>query len=649
MNSAITVGFSTRTHKPDFIEYLKKSSGFKKINVIEKITNGEKSLSQVYNEILNESTTDIVVLCHDDIYFDTTSWYNKILNHFQKREFGILGIAGTTYMPQTGKWWEMRNKMYGIVNHEHKGKKWESKYSSSLGNDIKEVVVVDGLFLALRKSKLKKSFDETVPGFHFYDIEFCFQNFLEGVKLGVIFNVRVTHKSIGETNEQWEINRKSFESKYSNQLPKFVGKTIEEKMKCLFVPSQIESDYDRTKKSIDFLINQKIEVEVLLDESKPVKKLYETLKCKKHLLSLPPGYKVGDGKWSHNNNGAIELSRPGMLYLMSDPNFDFILLESESNYKKIIELYSSSTKITNLNLQRNKNHRSIKGYYREVSELSLSSICDFINSEYSDLLKKDKIKIISGHSEKGGSTTAFIKLTNELNNLGYDVTFYGPHSWHIDKCKSGYLKEVVFEQDDILITHFLNLGQRPNVKKVILGLHEKNLYEVSKIKPFWDTVVFLNQKHREYHSNYHGIYEIIPNLTETLIHRKKSNLDRIAGIVGTIDMNKQTHLSIERALADGCEKIYLFGSITEQSYHENYVLPLLSDKVIHFGFIENKQEMYDMVGRVYLSSISEVAPLVKQECSSTGTKFFGNSVTDSHDNSLNNEQILEKWIQLIQK
>jgi len=67
MGSMITVGYSTRKSNPEFTEYLKKSSGFKKINVIEKINNGEKSLSQIYNEILSESTTDIVVFCHDDI------------------------------------------------------------------------------------------------------------------------------------------------------------------------------------------------------------------------------------------------------------------------------------------------------------------------------------------------------------------------------------------------------------------------------------------------------------------------------------------------------------------------------------------------------------------------------------------------------
>ncbi len=104
----ITVGYSSREHKPEFIEYLKKSSGYKKINVIEKINNGEKSLAQVYNEILKESETDIIVFCHDDIYFDTNSWYSKITKHFEKTDYGIIGMAGTTSMPASGKWWEDR-------------------------------------------------------------------------------------------------------------------------------------------------------------------------------------------------------------------------------------------------------------------------------------------------------------------------------------------------------------------------------------------------------------------------------------------------------------------------------------------------------------------------------------------------------------
>ena len=111
----ITIGYSTREHNPKFIEYLKKSSGFgKNVEVIEKVNNGEKSLPQVYNEILSESKGDIVVLCHDDIYFDTTGWYYKIEKHFQKSEYGILGVAGTKKMPESGCWWTDRKKMPSI-------------------------------------------------------------------------------------------------------------------------------------------------------------------------------------------------------------------------------------------------------------------------------------------------------------------------------------------------------------------------------------------------------------------------------------------------------------------------------------------------------------------------------------------------------
>jgi hypothetical protein len=45
----ITIGYSTRKHNPELISYFKKSSGNPKVQIIEKINNGEKNLSQVYN------------------------------------------------------------------------------------------------------------------------------------------------------------------------------------------------------------------------------------------------------------------------------------------------------------------------------------------------------------------------------------------------------------------------------------------------------------------------------------------------------------------------------------------------------------------------------------------------------------------------
>ena len=98
-------------------------------------------------------------------------------------------------------------------------KKWTSKYSESKGSKLDDTVIVDGLFIAVNKKNIKKTFNEEVKGFHFYDVDFSFRNFIEGVKIGVFYDIRITHLSVGQTNEQWDINRKDFVKRYENHLP----------------------------------------------------------------------------------------------------------------------------------------------------------------------------------------------------------------------------------------------------------------------------------------------------------------------------------------------------------------------------------------------------------------------------------------------
>jgi len=215
----ITIGYSTRHSNPQYIEILKKSCGLKNVEVIEVVNNGEKSLPQTYNEILEKSQHDIVVLCHDDLEFDTDNWGKKIIKHFNKNpEFGVIGLAGSKYLPDSGKWWEVSQTMYGIVNHKHEGKKWASTYSKPISN-VEEVVLIDGLFMVLNKTKIKHKFDEEFDGFHFYDLSFCVPNYLDGVKIGIVTDVRVTHLSVGMTNDKWENNRIFFSEKFKNNLP----------------------------------------------------------------------------------------------------------------------------------------------------------------------------------------------------------------------------------------------------------------------------------------------------------------------------------------------------------------------------------------------------------------------------------------------
>jgi len=457
----ITVAYSTRKHNPEFIEYLKKSSGFKKLEVIEKVNNGEKSLAQVYNEVLSESKTDIVLFCHDDIYFETNSWYNKLLKHFEKSDFGIIGMAGTTQMPSSGMWWENRKKMVGIVNHESDGKKWESKYSESFGNSIMETIVVDGLFIAVDKRKLKKNFNEEFKGFHFYDIPFCFENHIEGVKVGVITNIRITHKSIGQTNEQWEENRKLFETKYTKSLPVKLNYDPQRRIKVL-----ISSLFFRTFTGSELyvyelaknLIKQNCDVTVMSQIGGPLTDMAKRIGIKCVSFEEAPGFKLGDGKWGFNTEEGFKPSTENVLYRVSEVNFDIIHMQHKPVAERMIQFYPEIDKVYSIHsevieLEDPIKHESIKKYIAIRPEIKDYIVNKFeIPEEMIDVIYNpiDSDKFKPKPTVKTENSVLFVGTIDYLRketilDLMERTKEEGKELWLVGEDKSNYLQQVLCE------------------------------------------------------------------------------------------------------------------------------------------------------------------------------------------------------------
>ena len=349
----ITVGFSTRKIDENFVELLKKSSGLPKIEIIPLENNGEYSLTEAYNKILSQSSNDIVVLCHDDIYFDTKNWGQKILNHFKRNEeFGILGVAGSVSLPSSAKWWDDFSKMRGIVNHEHGGKKWESKYSKNKGNKIDEVLLVDGLFIVFDKTKIKTNFNEQVDGFHFYDVDFTFRNYLEGVKIGVIYDVRITHKSIGQTNEQWEINRSKFAEIHKEDLPNKVKINVlsNDDFKVLVC----HKVFDECKSLINSLLDKNIKVMFLGDiiNQNEIKE-YKSRNIQFYNKKEPYGYKLGDGRWGAETPNGKFVSERGRLYQIKEFDCSIIHTLNQESSDFVSQLYPNIKIITTDNENNN--------------------------------------------------------------------------------------------------------------------------------------------------------------------------------------------------------------------------------------------------------------------------------------------------------
>ena len=336
---------STKEPKEEFKTHVIKMCGLDK-NKVEFLfyeNKGQFSLTSVYNRGLKESKNNIVVFLHDDIVIETKQFGNKILKHFNNNpEYGIIGVAGTNKLT-SGQWWESKRNMMGIVNHSSDGKKWTSKYSNDIGNSLNEVIVLDGVFFAVDKSRLKENFDERFDGFHFYDISFCFGNFIKGVKLGVLTNIRITHFSIGMTNDKWLENKSLFESIYENNLPTKVNFNFDNKKIKVLIGTLYFKNYTGSElycfELAKSLIKLGCDVYICSDIGEPLLSKSHNLGIKLYSLNEPPGFKIGDGKCTLNTPQGIITTEPNMLYKIEDISFDVLHLNHKPVTERLLKCY----------------------------------------------------------------------------------------------------------------------------------------------------------------------------------------------------------------------------------------------------------------------------------------------------------------------
>lgn len=220
INQPISVVISTRKIDDNYLKHVEKMFSHPKTQILVYENDGVSSLPEIYNEGLNEATNDIIVFMHDDLILETKNITPKVIKLFENNpEYGVIGLAGTDNL-LSGVWWQDRDSMYGVVGHEHEGKRHVNHYSKvSFSEKLKEVVVVDGLFMMVHRGRIKHKFNEQFEGFHFYDLPICIENHLDGVKIGVTTKIMVTHKSIGMVNKKWEKNKFLFEALYEKNFP----------------------------------------------------------------------------------------------------------------------------------------------------------------------------------------------------------------------------------------------------------------------------------------------------------------------------------------------------------------------------------------------------------------------------------------------
>jgi hypothetical protein len=162
---------------------------------------------------------DIIILCHDDLQFiGDKAGFIAALSPCIKKETGIVGPAGTTFLGKEAVWWDHERWQAGYhrgqVQHRNEVNGRTAIHSTNYG-PYGQVVALDGLFLAARKEVWdtigleKPNYFE--GNWDFYDIHYTTTAHLLGYKNYAV-PLHVIHQSAGILvgRDSWHTNRKAF-------------------------------------------------------------------------------------------------------------------------------------------------------------------------------------------------------------------------------------------------------------------------------------------------------------------------------------------------------------------------------------------------------------------------------------------------------
>ena len=191
-------------------------------------SNNNYSIFSAYNEGVNRAKYPLLCFMHEDILYHTNNWGALILSHFNESSIGLLGFAGTHFLPKSPIYWFNSPFIseYNLTNNN--GEIIECiKTDYYMNEDIVDVVACDGFCFFIRKELFSfiKFDDVNFSGFHFYDMDICMQVIESGNRVCLCRNVLIEHEWSEEKSKNekgmdvFEKNQQLFFEKWKSYFP----------------------------------------------------------------------------------------------------------------------------------------------------------------------------------------------------------------------------------------------------------------------------------------------------------------------------------------------------------------------------------------------------------------------------------------------
>lgn len=190
---------------------------------------GRFGICKAYNEGAAKARYDIFCFAHEDIFFETAGWGDKVVAHLSDVSVGLIGVAGgdpKSLVPSSWSPLIIESEMH-LVQHYKRGSKPAEKImrtgTPGDGSLAKPVTCIDGVWMCTKREVFQKySFDDnTFKGFHAYDIDLSLQISSE-FKVCVVFDILIHHYSEGSFDKVWMTNALMISEKWRKELPRSV-------------------------------------------------------------------------------------------------------------------------------------------------------------------------------------------------------------------------------------------------------------------------------------------------------------------------------------------------------------------------------------------------------------------------------------------
>ncbi|PKB17459.1 glycosyltransferase [Flavobacterium sp. 5] len=181
-------------------------------------------ITKAYNIGIQKSKYEYLLFIHEDVLFHTKNWGEILTNIFANNlKIGLVGIAGAKYKSKfPSAFWHTKEELLTMNLIQHQPYKETSHINRGFKeSSLEKVVVIDGVFIGLRKSTTVK-FNEEILGFHCYDLGISIDVFDKQYQIVVTNQILIEHFSIGNTDFNFLKSVINFHKLYKKQLPKYI-------------------------------------------------------------------------------------------------------------------------------------------------------------------------------------------------------------------------------------------------------------------------------------------------------------------------------------------------------------------------------------------------------------------------------------------